>query len=47
MPLEKTATWTWATGKFVLAFITVTVFMLVSRLLSLLEGASGYVESFY
>lgn len=43
LPLEKTATWTWATGKFVLAFITVTVFTLVSRLLSLLEGASGYV----
>ncbi|WP_251132710.1 hypothetical protein [Exiguobacterium sp. s52] len=46
LPLEKTATWTWATGKFVLAFITVTVFTLVSRLLSLLEGASGYVEIF-
>ncbi|WP_251136250.1 hypothetical protein [Exiguobacterium sp. s194] len=46
LPLEKTATWAWATGKFVLAFITVTVFTLVSRLLSLLEGASGYVEIF-
>ncbi|TCI21742.1 hypothetical protein [Exiguobacterium sp. SL-9] len=46
LPLEKTATWTWATGKFVRAFIAVTVFTLVSRLLSLLEGASGYVEIF-
>ncbi|TCI28275.1 hypothetical protein EVJ33_14360 [Exiguobacterium sp. SL-10] len=46
LPLEKTATWTWETGKFVRAFIAVTVFTLVSRLLSLLEGASGYVEIF-
>lgn len=46
LPLEKTATWTWATGKFVRAFIAVTMFTLVSRLLSLLEGASGYVEIF-
>ncbi|WP_233547019.1 hypothetical protein [Exiguobacterium sp. AM39-5BH] len=46
LPLEKTATWTWATGKFVGAFVAVTVFTLVSRLLSLLEGASGYVEIF-
>ncbi len=46
LPLEKTATWTWATEKFVRAFIAVTVFTLVSRLLSLLEGASGYVEIF-
>ncbi len=46
LPLEKTATWAWATGKFVLAFITVTVFTSVSRLLSLLEEASGYVEIF-
>ncbi|STO07084.1 hypothetical protein [Exiguobacterium aurantiacum] len=46
LPLEKTATWTLATGKFVLAFIAVTVFTLVSRLLSLLEGARGYIEIF-
>jgi len=46
LPLEKTATWTWATGKFMRAFIAVTVFTLVSRLLSLLEGANGYVEVF-
>lgn len=46
LPLEKTATWAWATGKFVRAFIAVTVFTLLSRLLSLLEGTSGYVEIF-
>jgi hypothetical protein len=46
LPLEKTATWTWETGKFVRAFIAVTLFTLVSRLLSLLEGATGYVEIF-
>ncbi|UTT43326.1 hypothetical protein [Exiguobacterium aurantiacum] len=46
LPLERTATWTWETGKFVRAFIAVTVFTLVSRLLSLLEGVRGYVEIF-
>lgn len=46
LPLQKTATWTWATEKFVRAFIAVTVFTLMSRLLSLVEGARGYVEIF-
>ncbi|EPE62740.1 putative membrane protein [Exiguobacterium sp. S17] len=46
LPLQKTATWTLPTVKFVRAFIAVTLFTLVSRLLSLLEGTRGYIELF-
>lgn len=46
LPLEKTATWQFETKQFVRAFIAVTIFTLASRLLSLLEGARGFVEVF-
>lgn len=46
LPLEKTATWRFETKSFIRAFVAVTVFTLISRLLSVLEGARGYVELF-
>lgn len=46
LPLEKSATWTLPTVKFVRAFIAITLFTLVSRLLSLVEGTRGYIEIF-
>ncbi|QUP87539.1 hypothetical protein KD909_02065 [Exiguobacterium sp. PFWT01] len=46
LPLQKSATWQLETRSFLRAFIAVTVFTLISRLLSLLEGARGYIEVF-
>ncbi|WP_251126965.1 hypothetical protein [Exiguobacterium sp. s160] len=46
LPLQKSATWQFETRSFLRAFIAVTVFTLISRLLSLLEGARGYIEVF-
>ncbi len=46
LPLQKSATWQFDTHSFLRAFIAVTVFTLISRLLSLLEGARGYIEVF-
>ncbi|WP_215143174.1 hypothetical protein [Exiguobacterium qingdaonense] len=46
LPLQKSATWQFDTRSFLRAFIAVTVFTLISRLLSLLEGARGYIEVF-
>lgn len=46
LPLEKSATWQLETASFLRAFLAVTFFTLISRLLSLLEGARGYIEVF-
>ncbi|WP_214742417.1 hypothetical protein [Exiguobacterium sp. s63] len=46
LPLQKSATWQFETRSFLRAFIAITVFTLISRLLSLLEGARGYIEVF-
>lgn len=46
LPLQKSATWQLETRSFLRAFIAVTVFTLISRLLSLLEGTRGYIEVF-
>ncbi len=46
LPLQKSATWQFDTRSILRAVIAVTVFTLISRLLSLLEGARGYIEVF-
>ncbi len=46
LPLAREATWTFSTTLFLRAFLVVTVFTLLSRLVSLLEGMRGYLEIF-
>ncbi|MCT4783184.1 hypothetical protein NQG63_07985 [Exiguobacterium himgiriensis] len=47
LPLTREATWTFSTTLFLRAFLVVTVFTLLSRLVSLLEGTRGYLEIFF